>query len=326
MPIQPLRIDVESQEGNVVSRVVEPETVDGQRIDRNAGTLAKVCVLRPRCGVSWNSPHRHDNVRIRMRVRHEVVARPQGRNSAERPIDYTGVSVHFSPLNRRRSALSGPRSGLRAACRPLLSQGTEYARLRAEVQSVDGLGMIFRRFDRSPRRRRIQGGKPVLALPVRQARVGNTKRVGGDPLRGFQNIWYFAAWSADVAQKPLGRRIIDEPVVLFRTSDGELTALRDVCPHRFTPLSMGTLIDDTVECLYHGLRFNKAGQCVHNPHSNTIPKAAVVKRYPVAERDGIAWIWMGAAELADESTIVRFPMLNQHDTDATRAARRWTCR
>ena len=133
-------------------------------------------------------------------------------------------------------------------------------------------------------------------------------------MRFLQNIWYFAAWSADVAQKPLGRRIIDQPVVLFRTSDGELTALRDVCPHRFTPLSMGTLIDDTVECLYHGLRFNKAGQCVHNPHSNTIPKAAVVKRYPVAERDGIAWIWMGAAELADESTIVRFPMLNQHDT------------
>jgi vanillate O-demethylase monooxygenase subunit len=132
-------------------------------------------------------------------------------------------------------------------------------------------------------------------------------------MRFLQNIWYFAAWSADVAQKPLGRRIIDQPVVLFRTADGELAALRDMCPHRFTPLSMGTLVDNTVECLYHGLRFNKTGQCVHNPHSNTIPKAAVVRRYPVAERDGIVWVWMGAAEQADESTIIRFPMLNQHD-------------
>jgi vanillate O-demethylase monooxygenase subunit len=132
-------------------------------------------------------------------------------------------------------------------------------------------------------------------------------------MRFLHDIWYFAAWSADVTQKPLGRHIIDQPVVLFRTSDGELAALRNVCPHRFTPLSMGNVVGDTIECLYHGLRFAPTGQCVHNPHGDVIPKAAVVRRYPVAERDGIVWIWMGAAELADKSTIVRFPELNQHD-------------
>jgi vanillate O-demethylase monooxygenase subunit len=132
-------------------------------------------------------------------------------------------------------------------------------------------------------------------------------------MRFLENIWYFAAWSADVGQKPLARTIIEQPVVLYRTDSGELAALRDMCPHRFTPLSLGKVVGETIECLYHGLRFSKAGTCVHNPHSDTIPKAAFVKRYRVAERDGIIWIWMGAEELADEQSIVRFTMLNQCD-------------
>jgi phenylpropionate dioxygenase-like ring-hydroxylating dioxygenase large terminal subunit len=152
----------------------------------------------------------------------------------------------------------------------------------------------------------------VQKSPIHLEVVRSGSKENGQPnIRFLQNVWYFAAWSADVVQEPLERLIIEQPVVLFRTSGGEVAALRNVCPHRFTPLSMGTVVGDTIECLYHGLRFAPSGQCVHNPHSATIPKAACVRQYPVSERDGIVWIWMGAAEFADESTIVRYPELNQ---------------
>ena len=60
-------------------------------------------------------------------------------------------------------------------------------------------------------------------------------------------------------------------------SDGSVAALEDRCCHRAAPLSRGVLEDGVVQCGYHGLEFDAAGACVHNPHGNgVIPPAAVV--------------------------------------------------
>ena len=56
--------------------------------------------------------------------------------------------------------------------------------------------------------------------------------------------------------------ILGEPVVLFRTQDGTPVAFEDRCAHRHLPLSMGTLVGDTLQCRYHGLRYDKTGACV----------------------------------------------------------------
>jgi len=91
--------------------------------------------------------------------------------------------------------------------------------------------------------------------------------------------------------------------VLFRREDGHVVALEDRCPHRFAPLHRGRLAGGVIECAYHGLRFDVAGACVHNPAGDAIPPQAKVRAFPVHERHHIVWIWMGDADLADPASI-----------------------
>jgi len=121
----------------------------------------------------------------------------------------------------------------------------------------------------------------------------------------LRNAWYAAAWSEEIGREPLARTFLDEPVVLFRETDGAPVALVDRCPHRFAPLSKGKLVEDAIECPYHGLRFDGAGSCVYNYHG-PVPKAASVPRFPLMERYGITWIWMGEAEQAREDKLPDF--------------------
>ena len=46
-----------------------------------------------------------------------------------------------------------------------------------------------------------------------------------------RNAWYVAAWEMEIGAAPLARTILNEPVVMFRTSDG-IAALEDRCCHR----------------------------------------------------------------------------------------------
>ena len=85
---------------------------------------------------------------------------------------------------------------------------------------------------------------------------------------------------------------------------GKAVALENACPHRKLPLSMGRLKGDEVECGYHGLTFNQAGACTRAPGGQRVPKAACVHSYPVEERYGLIWIWMGEAAKADPAKIM----------------------
>jgi phenylpropionate dioxygenase-like ring-hydroxylating dioxygenase large terminal subunit len=128
-------------------------------------------------------------------------------------------------------------------------------------------------------------------------------------MRALRNIWYVAAWAEEVtADGLLARVFLDTPVVLFRDAEGEVKALADRCPHRFVPLHMGHVVDGTVQCRYHGLRFGGDGRCVLNPHGPVV-SALRVDSFPVVERYGCIWIWLGDPELADPSAIPVFEIL-----------------
>jgi vanillate O-demethylase monooxygenase subunit len=134
----------------------------------------------------------------------------------------------------------------------------------------------------------------------------------------LRNAWYVAAVHDELpAGKLLARTYLEEPMVLFRDNAGAVRALQDRCAHRFAPLSEGTLCDGgaSVQCRYHGLRFDGGGTCVHNPQG-PVPKAAVVRSYPVRERDGLVWIWMGDAE-PDELAIPDYAAITTAPEHAT---------
>jgi phenylpropionate dioxygenase-like ring-hydroxylating dioxygenase large terminal subunit len=123
-----------------------------------------------------------------------------------------------------------------------------------------------------------------------------------------KNMWYVAAFASDIEPgRCFARRILNEPVVLFRTASGALSALVDRCSHRAFPLSEGHIDGETLRCAYHGVEFGPSGACTHIPGQTRIPPAANVRAYPVVEKDSLVWIWMGDPALADPAKIMSNP-------------------
>jgi len=128
----------------------------------------------------------------------------------------------------------------------------------------------------------------------------------------LRNTWYVAAWAKELAPGAHIRRVIlEQPVLLWRSEDGVAHALSDRCPHRFAPLSLGTFSEGTVQCRYHGLKFDTGGRCVHNP-AGSIPAAAKVPTFPLVERHSMLWVWMGEPGDADATKI---PSMDCQDPD-----------
>jgi len=123
--------------------------------------------------------------------------------------------------------------------------------------------------------------------------------------QGFlTDIWYFAALASDLKPGKLKRHeILGEPVLLGRSGDGTLIALRDICPHRAAPLSAGRLHREadgaeSVECPYHGWRFGTDGACRAIPSLVADQDMDVsrirVRAYPVAESQGLVFVWVAS--------------------------------
>ena len=119
----------------------------------------------------------------------------------------------------------------------------------------------------------------------------------------LRNGWYAAIWSDDLKDRPVARTFLNERVVLFRNASGRVAALEDCCCHRAAPLSRGEVSGEYLACGYHGLKFDVSGQCVEVPGQRMVPRGAKVRSYPVRERWGVVWIWMGEPARADETTI-----------------------
>jgi vanillate O-demethylase monooxygenase subunit len=115
-----------------------------------------------------------------------------------------------------------------------------------------------------------------------------------------------AAWDHEVTREMRRRIILEEPVLLFRTTDGVPVALEDRCCHRQAPLSMGKLAGNIVQCPYHGLQFDTTGACIKVPSQDLVPKNAKVKSYPVVQKNQWLWIWMGDPAKANPALIEDF--------------------
>jgi vanillate O-demethylase monooxygenase subunit len=121
----------------------------------------------------------------------------------------------------------------------------------------------------------------------------------------LRNKWYLGAWSSELEDKPLGRRICDEDITFYRKKNGETAAVSSRCPHRFAPMYYGTVSGDNIRCKYHGLAFGPNGKCVENPDGDKVPNLSL-KAYPVQEDCGAIWIWIGDGDPTEEiPTIVK---------------------
>ena len=118
----------------------------------------------------------------------------------------------------------------------------------------------------------------------------------------LRRFWHPVALESDVpAHAPLGVRLLGERWLVARLG-GELVAMQDRCPHRFVPLSAGTIVDDEIQCPYHGYRLDATGRTTRIPALSAdvpIPPKACVATALVTVRFGLVWLCL-ADEPADD--------------------------
>lgn len=109
-------------------------------------------------------------------------------------------------------------------------------------------------------------------------------------MQQLREHWFVAATSQQVHKKPFGCMVLATPLVLFRNGDG-IVAMSDRCPHRNAPLSAGRIIDGTIQCPYHGWRFNAQGDCTFRPGViEPAGSAGCVETFSAVERHGLVWV------------------------------------
>lgn len=114
---------------------------------------------------------------------------------------------------------------------------------------------------------------------------------------GLRGYWYPVRWSSQVGDRPVAVQVCGERVVLVRDG-GRVSALHDRCPHRGVPLSLGDKqFPGTLSCAYHGWTFGLAdgvlkAAITDGPDSPICGKVGV-RTYPVEERLGLVWVFLG---------------------------------
>jgi phenylpropionate dioxygenase-like ring-hydroxylating dioxygenase large terminal subunit len=134
---------------------------------------------------------------------------------------------------------------------------------------------------------------------ILQTNTQAARETAGEADPGFLwDFWYPALRSTEIKGRKLTTAVLLEvPLVLGRTADGKAFAMRDSCPHRGIPLSYGHFDGQTVECSYHGWRFDACtARCVEIPSLTNQDKLKVDRifagHFPCEERDGYVWVYM----------------------------------
>ena len=138
-------------------------------------------------------------------------------------------------------------------------------------------------------------------------------RVGPGTVMGelMRCYWIPAALSSELVRDgaPMRLMLLGEKLIAFRDSDGRVGVMDHRCPHRCASLFLGRNEEGGIRCIYHGWKFDVAGNCVDMP---SLPppgfkQKVKAKAYKVVERAGVVWVYMGSRARGAAAAGVRDP-------------------
>jgi len=124
------------------------------------------------------------------------------------------------------------------------------------------------------------------------------------------NFWYALARSEELTDTPLGVRALRHDFVLFRDRKGQARCLANTCAHRNGSLADGRVDADCIQCPYHGWQYGGDGLCTRIPtlpDEADMPAGARVDAYPVEERYGLIFAFLGDLPAAQRPPILDAP-------------------
>jgi phthalate 4,5-dioxygenase oxygenase subunit len=125
-------------------------------------------------------------------------------------------------------------------------------------------------------------------------------RIGPGSVMGelMRQYWLPAVMSSELARDgaPMRLMLLGEKLLAFRDSSGRVGVMDHRCPHRCASLFLGRNEEDGIRCVYHGWKFDAAGNCVDMPNAaphQDYKEKVNAKACKVAERNGLVWVYMG---------------------------------
>jgi phthalate 4,5-dioxygenase len=115
----------------------------------------------------------------------------------------------------------------------------------------------------------------------------------------FREYWLPAMLSEELPNPdsdPLRVMMLGEQLIAFRDSNGNVGLLANNCPHRGASLFFGRNEEAGLRCVYHGWKFDTAGNCIdmpNEPAESDFRTKVKATAYPTQERGGIVWASLG---------------------------------
>ncbi|PKM41367.1 MAG: aromatic ring-hydroxylating dioxygenase subunit alpha [Firmicutes bacterium HGW-Firmicutes-9] len=113
----------------------------------------------------------------------------------------------------------------------------------------------------------------------------------------IKNQWYAILDSRQVKKnKLIGVTRLSEKLVFWRDAAGDVHCVYDKCCHRGASLCAGKLVNDHVECPFHGFQYDASGKVTYIPANGAAAKVVEnyrVHAYPARDAYGFIWVWYG---------------------------------
>jgi phenylpropionate dioxygenase-like ring-hydroxylating dioxygenase large terminal subunit len=143
----------------------------------------------------------------------------------------------------------------------------------------------------------------------------------GTPMGNLmRQYWLPACLSSELVANgdPLRLMLLGEKLIAFRDSAGRVGVLDHRCPHRCASLFYGRNEDGGLRCVYHGWKFDAAGNCLEMPNlpaDQDFRHKVKAKAYAVAERGGLVYVYMGERAVAPPLPALEAMLCPAEETD-----------